>query len=338
VDPNITFINNPIWTNFRAPLVHFGYYQRETSSFVFLTFIILLFLFHLYFIKNAKKISLPKLVIPLAILGVFSYPFLSHDLFNYMFDAKILTFYHLNPYLHKALDFPHDPWLRFLQWTHRPYPYGPVFLLISAVPSMLSFGKFVLSFLLFKSTSVFFYLLGIYLLQKLNKKWAVFFATNPLIITEGLVNAHNDLVGLTLAIVGIYYLLKKNDIKGKTFLLVSTGIKYITFPLVLLSRNNGIWNKLTVVLLTAVLAYLSFFAEIQPWYFLVVFALLPFYQEIIKRLNIFFAGLVLSYYPYIRYGDWGMKGNVQMKHEIILFFFILNLVYITYSYFKKLKA
>jgi len=87
------------------------------------------------FIRNFKRYN-PLLISILIGVGLlFSYPFLSHDLFNYLFDAKIVTFYHQNPYILKALDFPSDPWLRFMHWTHRTYPYGPSFLFLTLVPS-----------------------------------------------------------------------------------------------------------------------------------------------------------------------------------------------------------
>jgi len=114
--------------------------QKSTVIIVSLAGILLaIFVFILlYFVKglnNNKYEKLKKLFIILIavniLIGLISYPAYSHDLFNYMFDAKIATFYQQNPYLYKALDFPTDPWLRFMHWTHRYYPYGPSFLLLS---------------------------------------------------------------------------------------------------------------------------------------------------------------------------------------------------------------
>ncbi|MFS8160257.1 MAG: hypothetical protein ACMG6E_08635, partial [Candidatus Roizmanbacteria bacterium] len=105
-------------------------------------------------------------------MGLFSivmYPLLSKDFFNYLFDAKILTFYHQNPYLHKALDYPLDPWLRFMNWTHRVYPYGPAFLPITLIPSFLSFGKLIINFALFKALFALAYIHSTYLLTKMDR-------------------------------------------------------------------------------------------------------------------------------------------------------------------------
>ena len=206
VDPNLTFVSNRWWEFFRERMIELGYYRRDLSWLIYLSIIILLFAAYFYFKKKYKRLNALKLAIIISALTLISYPFLSHDFFNYMFDAKLVTYYHVNPYLFKALDFPSDPWIRFMHWTHRTYPYGPIFLLITLLPSYFSLGKFFLSFLFFKLTFIAFYLLAVYYLNKLNKRYAILFATNPLVIIEGLVNSHNDLISVSLAIIGAYFL------------------------------------------------------------------------------------------------------------------------------------
>jgi len=232
VDPNITFFNHPLWANFRNIVVEFGYNRRHDSWLVYLSIIVLLFLFNYVFVIKYKKLVFSpfKIALIVGLILVFSYPFLSHDFFSYIFYTRILTLYHRNPYTYMAGDFYLDPWLRFTQWTDNYYPYGPIFLLVSIVPSFLGFTKFALTFLLFKTMTVVFYLLGAKMLEKLNKKWAVMFVTNPLIIIEGLVNGHNDLIGLSLVIISIYCLFKKKKLLSLIMIILSIGIKYITLP------------------------------------------------------------------------------------------------------------
>ncbi len=335
IDPDLTFFQTNWWVSFRNAVVAQGYYHRDTSWMIYLALVIMLFALHYFFVKNYQKVNPLKLALIAAAILLFSYPFLSHDFFNYMFDARILTYYHQNPYVHKALDFPGDPWLRFMQWTHRPYPYGPTFLLISLIPSLLSFGKFVSNFFLFKLTFIIFYLLAVYLMNKIGKKWAVIIATHPLILMEGLVVAHNDLIGLSLAIIGVYFLIKKRTLLSRIFLLFSAGIKYITLPYLFLSRKNKVLNNLIFILFIGLLIYLSFFVEVQPWYFLSLFVVLPFIEKLVTSFNIFFAGLLISYYPYIRLGGWDTAAKVSIKHTIIGVFLVLNLV--LYIVFDKMK-
>lgn len=338
IDPNITFFNHPLWSRFLEQMLQLGYYHRDISVCIYLVIVILLFIFHYYFTRHIEKYRSLTLAICIGIALVLSYPFLSHDFFNYLFDAKILTFYHQNPYLHKALDFPGDPWLRFMQWTHRSYPYGPVFLLISIIPSFLAFGKFLLSFVFYKITTVIFYFLAVYVLQKKNKKWAILFATHPLILVEGLVNGHNDLIALSLAVIGIYYLFDRKNILSRLMLLFSAGIKYMTLPLVFLVKKKELQNQIIFILLFVALGYLTVKSEIQPWYFLALLAFLPYYGEFISRLNIFFLGLLVSYYPYIFLGGWDKPEKVELKHMIIFIFGIINVAYLLIVYFKRSKT
>ena len=336
IDPNLTFFQTHWWEIFRAKMVYFGYYQRDLSWFVYLSLIILLFIFHLYFLKKHKGFNPLKIALLISGVLLISYPLLSHDFFNYLFDARIVTYYNHNPYLKKALDFPSDPWLRFMHWTHRTYPYGPVFLLISLVPSFLSLGKFILSFFFFKLTFAGFYILAVYYLAKLDKKAAVFFATNPLLLIEGLVNSHNDLIAVALAIIGIYYLLvSKLQFNARLLLLLSTGIKFITLPIVFLSKQKLIWNKIIFAFTGGILIYLSLKSEIQPWYFLNLFIFLPIIRSI-NRLDIFFLGLLLSYYPYIRLGGWDTVEKINLKNSIIIIFFVANVIQLIFLKFRYL--
>lgn len=335
IDPNLTLIQSPIWVSFRNSLVDLGYYHRDVSWLLYLAGVLLLFIFSYLFLKKYRQVDPFRLSIIIGAIMLFSYPFLSHDFFNYMFDAKIVTWYQQNPYFFRALDFPNDQWLRFMHWTHRTYPYGPLFLLMTLIPSFLSFGKFLLSFLLFKAMFVGFYLLSVYCLQKLNKKWALIFATSPLILVEGLVNGHNDLIGVSLALVGIYFLLKGQELKSRLFLVSSAGIKYITLPLIFLSKKHKRFHYLAIAGLVAVLIYLSFRGGIQPWYFLNIFVLVPFSEKYVTKMNIFFLGLLVSYYPYIRLGGWDTIDNVNLKHSIIMVFFIIGSVVFLYQEVRK---
>ena len=339
IDPNITFFQNRYWVIFRDWVVYWGYYRRDVSWGIYLTLTIILFVLHTIAVKKYKNFPILKYVFLIGILLVFSYPFLSHDFFNYMFDARILTHYGKNPYLFKALDFPLDQWTRFMQWTHRTYPYGPTFLPLTLIPSYLGLGKFAPTFFLFKAMWVGLFGLSVFYLNKINKKSAVFFATHPLVIIEGLINGHNDFIAVALGIVGIYLLGKKMNVWSRIFLLFSAGIKYITAPIIVLSPSlrPSRYMKLLFGLQIALIAYASFKMEIQPWYFLSLFVFLPFFPECMERLSLFFAGLLFSYYPYIRLGGWDTTDKVNLKHQIIIPFFILNLFLLFYHYFLKKK-
>ncbi|MBI3619935.1 hypothetical protein HY214_02210 [Candidatus Roizmanbacteria bacterium] len=336
IDPNLTFFQTKWWELFREIMISLGYYHRDTSWIYYLVLVGALFLFHFYFVKNYRKLSLSAVSIMVGFITLFAYPFLSHDFFNYMFDARIATWYHQNPYIKKAMDFPADPWLRFMHWTHRVYPYGPVFLLLTLLPSALSFGKFALDFFLFKALWMSLYLIGVLVLAKQDKKSAVIFATHPLVIVEGLIANHNDLLGVCLVFIAYYFILKKKKFTSFFFLIGSIGIKYTTLPVIFrLARSTVRFGFMAALLLLTI--YVSFGNEIQPWYFLLLLAFLPEYKNVIGELAIFFAGLLLSYFPYIRFGGWDTAGKVLLKHEIIIVFLFMNILYLLIKNYQRLN-
>ncbi len=337
LDLNITLSKFQFWSQFRNVMVQLGYYHRFESTIIFASLMILLFVFHLLFMRHYKRHSAFRIALITTTILICSYPFLSHDFFNYMFDAKIFTYYQQNPYLHKALDFPDAPELRFMHWTHRTYPYGPTFLPITLIPSFLGFGKFLVAYGMFKVMFASFYLLGVWSLRRINEQWAMFFATQPLVLIEGLMNNHNDLIAVSLGLMSIQLIWSKKELPGRVFAILSGGIKYVTLPLLLVQKNpKSPYTRFAFGLVVILLLYLSFSQEPQPWYFLSLLAFIPYMFELIKQLQIFFFGLVLSYYPFVLYGTWGETQNVVFKHRTMILFAMINLVVLVVQR-KKLR-
>lgn len=177
--------------------------------------------------------------------------------------------------------------------------------------------------------SVIFYVLGVFVLNRINKKTAVIFATHPLVIIEGLVNSHNDLIGVSLAFIGIYFLFKNgNKILTRLFLLLSAGIKYFTFPALFLTKKNQTINKFLFFIFFLFMIFLSLDREIQPWYFLSFFVFLPFFEEILMKFNFFTAGLLFSNYFFVRYGVMNEAMQLSYKNIVIFVFLTFNVGYL----------
>jgi hypothetical protein len=150
-----------------------------------------------------------------------------------------------------------------------------------------------------------------------------------------LINSHNDIVALSLALIGVYLIFKKKKIWSRLFLLLSGGIKYLTLPLVFVSKDKKKVDIIIALAIIAVIVYLSIFEVIQPWYFLSLFALMPFFNSIIEDWSLFSAGLLFSYYSYLRYGHWGLVNGVNLKYQTIIVFLIVNLCLICFRLFKR---
>jgi hypothetical protein len=127
---------------------------------------------------------------------------LSHDVFNYIFNAKMVLVYHANPHVQVALDFATDPLTRFMHNTHTPAPYGYGWTIFSLLPYVLGLNKFVLTWFLFRCLSVLATGWLIWVLMQLHQQLfnrpianrdLALVIFNPLFVIELISNSHNDL-------------------------------------------------------------------------------------------------------------------------------------------------
>jgi hypothetical protein len=310
-----------------------GYFNRPLSTYLFITIISLLFCCYTSILNNIRSKKMEKktvwrLILVTAGVLLFSYNAFSYDLFNYIFDAKIVTHYHQNPYDHKALDYAGDPMLGFMHWTHRTYPYGPVWLGLTIPLSFIGFQYFLLTFLLFKVLAAASYVGTAYFIGKIMKKVkphdelfsVVVFALNPLVIIESLISAHLDIVMMFLAVYAIYALIEKKYILACIVFLLSIGLKFATvffFPVfaVLLTlqimKNKIPWRPTLSVgvfsMLLSVLAASQTSGNFQPWYLLTV---IPFVALLGDTYYVYFPLIIIplfitmSYVPFLYAGNW----------------------------------
>ncbi|HSX40292.1 MAG TPA: hypothetical protein VLF68_01625 [Candidatus Saccharimonadales bacterium] len=331
VDLSLTLARASIFQSVEKWFQYIGYFNRPLSTVLFLIILALLFAFYIKFLLLAGKNKLSKKVFWIVVLVtsgilVFSYNAFSYDLFNYIFDAKIITHYHQNPYLHKALDFPGDPMLSFMHWTHRVYPYGPSWLAITVPLSFIGMQFFLPTLMLFKLMIVGSFIGSVYFIGKILDKISpknsvfgmVFFALNPLVLIESTVSAHNDIVMFFLALAALYFLITKRHAISGIFLLLSIGIKFATgfllpvFAYIWYFQKKGKtinWDKVflgAVALMTLAVFAASYRTTFQPWYILYILpfvALVPKKFIVIPSVILSF-GVLLEYVPYLYLGNY----------------------------------
>jgi len=254
----------------------------------------------------------------------------------------MVTFYGKSPYTHKALDFPGDPMLGFMHWTHRYYPYGPLWLLVTLPLSFLGFQKLLPTMILIKGLGVFGYLLCCWVIERILAMVApkrsllglTIFAFNPLVIIESLVSGHNDIVMMGLLMVAFWFILNKKYTLAWGFFIFSVGIKFVTgllFPVFIfvflcqIKRLKSSWTKIWFISL--ILMCLGIFlaakrTELQPWYllyFLPFVALLSEVKEVFLLANSFCLGMLLHYAPFLYLGNWDSPVP-KIKFFLKLFF------------------
>lgn len=331
VDLGLTLTRASIVTDIQRAFQYIGYFNRPLSTLLFILLGVIFFTLYILILKavHHKKISIKALwaiIAVVTLLITFSYTAFSHDIFNYVFDAKILTHYHQNPYEHKALDYPQDPMLSFMHWTHRTYPYGPVWLGVTAPFSFIGLGYFLPTYFLFKLLAGGSYLLTAFAVSRVAKKISeqtealslALFALNPLVVFEILVSGHNDLAMMSLVILSTLYLIEKRLLLAFLFLFLSIGVKYATAFLLPLYIVIAFFQKKSIIIpwipVLKVFVITMSFAVIavtlrtnfQPWYLLyaIPFAvLIPRFYMVIP-LFILSIGALLNYIPYLYMGNW----------------------------------
>lgn len=355
-DPNLTLFSNPWFLTFQNGGVQLGLFMRAYSAAIFVTIVSLGFILYAFVIRNIQKnkFSFKKLAAILSLIslmGLISYPAFSKDIFNYIFDAKILSHYHLNPYLFKPLDFPTDNWLRFMTWTHRTYPYGPVWLILTAPLNLISQNHFVATLITYKLFFIGNYLLSTYLIykviNKVNPNKALFavalFALNPLVLYESVISPHIDISMTMFMLLGVYFFIMERKVWGALSFAVSGGIKFLTLPLVFLpifkNLKFGGQVKLSIATLLGLLIPIIVMREAYPWYFLPIIALISLLanEKIFPAVMVASFGLVLQYTPYIYYGDY-VPEVFFLKNTILVISLISSLTILILSNRPKLKS
>jgi hypothetical protein len=330
IDLGLVISRFPFLYAFEKAFQNIGYFNRPLSTLLFILLVLLFSGMYLYVVGSIKHISrkaIWMIVLSVSVILFLSYNAFSYDVFNYIFDAKILTQYHANPYLHKALDYPADPMLSFMHWTHRVYPYGPVWLAVTVPLSYLGMGLFLPTFYLFKLLILASYVGTTYVIGKILRiispeseiAGMVIFALNPLVIFETLISAHNDIFMMFLMVLSLYLLLKKNMIWSVFITVLSIATKFATlfllpmYVLLFLKRKNvteKYWNTmmfLGVALMFLAVLVVSYRSNFQPWYLLYI---LPFISLITKNKSCIYPSFFLSiialgnYLPYLYMGTW----------------------------------
>ena len=360
IDLSLTFSRVSIWQYIQKIMQYIGYYMRPFSTYSVIAIILLMMGLYVWTLIKAAKGDLDnktfwKIFIPVSIILFFSYNAFSYDFFNYIFDAKLVTYYHVDPHQFRALDFYRDPMLSFMHSTHRTYPYGPTWIWLTVPFSFLGANYFLGTFYLFKLLIVGSFVGSVYFLEKIliliKSKKVLFgtalFALNPLVLVESAVSAHNDIVMVFLGLGSLYFLLKKKWILSIVFLILSMGIKYATILLVpfflyVIFKNlkksevnlSVLFNLIFFVMLLAV-AVVSLASgqnknpEFQPWYLLIM---LPFASFLAPRTLVAFLvafislGALASYIPYLYNGEWP-KNIVDLKLILLGISFVFGLVF-----------
>jgi len=161
------------------------------------------------------------LSIPILVVAVLVPNFLSQDIVDYVMRGRILSLHGGNPYVQMAADFPEDPFVAFGDegWKRFPLPYGPLVAdlqgLVAWIAHQFSFlpaqAELWLACTLFKTIFA-----GSLILSALTARSicsllrpadqdVVFLGVlwNPLLLNEGVAQAHNEPLMLLALLIAV---------------------------------------------------------------------------------------------------------------------------------------
>lgn len=334
-------------------LIEFSSTHRELMTIIWIVMMIMLIIgqFILFFSKKELKVNKKIVLIMTIIFGTaaLAYPVFSNDIFNYMFGAKTVVYYHQNPFwVMPKTFFRDDLWLRFMNnidnvYYHiggRPvtYFYGPIFLGYTLIP-YLFFGavEFQKLFWSYKLMGVVLFLMTGYLFKKINPKdklvWAYWFF-NPFLILELLTNSHNDLVMIFLFVLSVYWW-QKNKILSIVSFLLSILTKWVSGFLGIVFLFKEKYRYLVFKILGIIILIFHALDQRQSWYYSWIYMVFPFAK--LKKSSwfwilVFQSILLLNYFNFIWLNRWVDTDFIKIIKYLLPVIVVLN----EYGIFNKI--
>ena len=244
----IYLINNKTVLNLNVDysfLINYDDNMKQTLIYTcVIIFIIVLYLLILKFreklFKNIKGVLIFIAIISL--IFVFTVPMFSFDVFYYMGIGRLNSEYGQNPYYismqeyaqsNTDIDFSNTDTAFYRgsvnAWCDTTVVYGPIWTMICAILSKLSFGNIDVCLLIFKLANVLVHILNCYYIYKISNKklFALIYGLNPFILIQTMIDVHNDVYMVLFILLAIYAVLKQKKIGlAILFLAIATCIKY----------------------------------------------------------------------------------------------------------------
>jgi len=138
----------------------------------------------------------------------------SDDVYGYASYGRLLSVHHVNPYFVSPSAFQQDPTYPLIHWKDAFAPYGPVWVVLSALVGLIA-GPGRLEYLIaFRLCAFAAHLLNIWLVMSILRTMerpartvvlgTMLYAWNPLVVLESSLGGHNDVFMLTFILLGLW--------------------------------------------------------------------------------------------------------------------------------------
>jgi hypothetical protein len=212
------------------------------------------------------------------------YPVSAIDVYIYSARSRLFSHYSENPNaVQPVAHWDTDRYMAYAskEWADDLSPYGPLWNLIAYPVTWIGGDNIGVAILGFKVLAVMSVLLIAWLIYAIVREFhpgweltaVMFWLLNPLVLWDGIANAHNDVLLMLPVVAAIWAWHKRHDRWVIPLLLFSVLIKYVTLILlpvaiVAVWRRNPDWRERISGVLFAISAFL----------FLLAVSLFPFYD------------------------------------------------------------
>lgn len=166
-------------------------------------------------------------VLAAGLIFIFTPAMLSRDIFVYAGYGRVFAGYHANPYFVTLSTYPRDALIPLDDWSTALCAYGPVWLLICGLSSLLA-GEHVVTYVFFYRILGFAaHALNILLVAAILRtggqtprivtQGTLLYAWNPLVLQESCLGGHNDTFMVTFLLLGLLYSTRAEQNKQQPF-------------------------------------------------------------------------------------------------------------------------
>ncbi|MEO8972359.1 MAG: hypothetical protein ABI406_12255 [Ktedonobacteraceae bacterium] len=178
---------------------------------------------------------------------------ISRDLFVYAGYGRSIIAHHINPYFIAPAKFPQDPITPLDDWRNATAAYGPLWLVVCSLVSIVGGSSPTRYILLFRFLAFVIHLINALLVMIILRTMGrsartvtigtLLYAWNPLVILEGGLSGHNDLFMITFILLGILLCVRaeqRSFTRPVSYLLpaiaftLATLVKFTALPLIVL--------------------------------------------------------------------------------------------------------
>lgn len=329
------------------------FYIIAVLSVIFICYMLLLHYFKEGEISVLKNSSLSVFFWSTTILVFLflcaSHAVLSSDLYEYSIRGRMAQLYGINPYLNTPFDIKSDMFYPLIFWKQTPECYGPVWVAIGGIHTLLFRNDLVLTMFTHKVILMGFLFLSAYFFYKICRELEIenpeilslAFLFNPLILVMTIVDGHNEIAMVCFMLAAFYFLFKSKYVISLILFALAVQVKFVYIliaPMFLLYIIFGpgaksIRSRIFEIIIGGVLSAALIALLWVPFGWKSVLALVDYYRD----LNALFWSDSLPYIIYWPFEQLKMFGAKQVIANICSAIFLGIYGYCLYRFVRVIR-